>query len=84
MTVRNTEKRISFQAGKWSAVHACISTLKDEGKLLLYETPKRGQPFAQRHSMICPCPATWPWNQHGEILGIDGKHGLQDDLATNE
>ncbi|KAH3749634.1 hypothetical protein DPMN_184135 [Dreissena polymorpha] len=83
--VYNTEKRHSFQSGQWSSVHACVPELKQQGILLLYHQPssQTDAPEADKLFTLCLSNHTALQsarrNQH--VLGIDGKHGLQDDGA---
>ncbi|KAH3706982.1 hypothetical protein DPMN_066373 [Dreissena polymorpha] len=80
--VYNTEKRHSFQ---WSSVHACVPELKQQGILLLYHEPSSQTDVPEADKLVTLCVSNHTAlqsarrNQH--VLGIDGKHGLQDDGA---
>lgn len=83
--ISNIDKRHSYQSGQWSAVHSIIPELKDKGILLLYQrdNPEAAINEIDHCYVLCLSNKTAlssaRTNQH--ILGIDGKHGLQDDGA---
>jgi hypothetical protein len=79
--IKNTEKRHSFQGGQWTAVHnIAVGDLKREGILLLLQNGNTEEQngFVMSVSNVTALRSA-RINQH--VLGIDGKHGLQDDGA---
>ncbi|VDH95965.1 gephyrin [Mytilus galloprovincialis] len=86
--IKNTEKRHAFNSGQWTSAHKlAITELKESGQLLFYQRDNveeagnqdldRGYVFAVSNQTALQSARQ---NQH--VIGIDGKHGLQDDGAA--
>lgn len=86
--IKNTEKRHSFSSGQWTAVHhLAVNELRNSGQLLLYQKGNaeeaamddidRGYVLAVSNQS-----ALLSARKNQAVLGIDGKHGLQEDGAA--
>lgn len=83
--MKNVQKRHSFQSGQWSAVHSIIPQIEESGKLLLHQKDNRDAATGDIDSSyvltLSNKTALESARQNAHVLGIDGKHGLQDDGA---
>ncbi len=82
--IKNTEKRHCYQGGQWSAVHDLANTdLKDKGYVLCYQNPITETPDRDSGYVLAVSneQALKSARRNQAIIGIDGKHGLQDDGA---
>jgi hypothetical protein len=83
--IKNAEKRHGFQSGQWTAVHSAIPHIKEKGNLLLYQEANdqaEGRDIDKCYVLTVSNQTALKsarGNQH--VLGLDGKHGLQDDGA---
>ena len=84
--IRNVEYHHDFRGGQWSSVDQLIRTqAKKDGHVLLYQ---QGNPVAaandsDRPWILCLTnqSALKAARDNQPVMGIDGKHGLQDDGA---
>jgi hypothetical protein len=80
--IKNTERRHSFKGGQWTAVHnIAVTELKREGILLFLQNGTEGHDRKGFVMAVSNKTALASARKNSPIIGIDGKHGLQDDGA---
>ena len=82
--INNQEKCNSYKGGQWSAIDKLVKTdAKEQGLVLLYQTDNRNAPkdAADRCWVLslANSASLKAARSNQPIIGIDAKHGLQDD-----